>query len=114
MKSDDLLEVIKELKAKLVEKERENAQLKHTLFEYGIEEGVEMSDEYFICVNEIRKLKELSECQGELSDKEVKAFETLNKSLHLIKGNIDQKAPKMKEVSKDELLKIVDGGNKDG
>lgn len=101
---------IKALKAQVAEKDEEIAKLKYTLIEYGIEEPSEMSDEYFICTNELKKLKELSDLNGTLSDKEVKSFEILAKSLQQIKRGIDKKTPKGKEMNLDELLKVVDGG----
>lgn len=104
---------IKALRKALEEKDQEIAQLKHTLLEYGIEESIEMSDEYFICTNEINKLRKLSELNGELNDKEIKSFEILNKSLQMLKNGIDKKVPKGKNYTKDELLKIVDGGKKE-
>lgn len=105
----DLEMTIKALRDELEKRDQEIAQLRHTLHEYGIDEGIEMSDEYYICVNEIKKLKTLSEHNGSLTDKEVKSFEILNKSLQLIKNGIDKKTPKGKQINRDQLLSIVDG-----
>jgi len=104
---------IKALRNELKIKEKEIADLKFTLFEHGIEDSSEMSDEMFICINEIKRLKELSETTAGLDDKEVKMFEILNKSLQMIKNGVEKKAPKGKEYSKEELMKLVDGGKKD-
>lgn len=108
--SIELEMTIKALRQDIADKEREIADLKLTLFEHGIEEVSEVSDELFICVNEIKRLRNQSQSSIGLDDKEVKMFEILNKSLHMIKNGIDKKVPKGKEYSSDELMKIVDGG----
>lgn len=101
-KDNDLRSVIEDLK-------RENLELKKTLWEYGIEDISEMSDEEFICLSEIAKLKKISE-NDNLSEQEVRTFDLLNKNLRLIRGQVEKKTPKGKKMSKEDLLKIVDGG----
>lgn len=103
---------IKALRDEIKEKDREIEDLKFTLFEHGLEDVSKMSDEMFICVNEIKRLKNQSQTSIGLDDKEVKMFEILNKSLHMIKNGVDKKALKGKDMTADELMRIVDGGKK--
>ena len=91
---------------------KEVANLKRTLWEYGITEVSQMSDEEYICVKEIARLRKLSD-SFELSENEVKMFDLLNKNLRMIRSNIDKKQVKGKPVSAKELLKLVDGGDND-
>lgn len=96
------------LKKELDKVNRELATCKKLLSKYEIDElEDEMSDAEYICVEEIKKLKRLSETQG-LSEVEVKMFDILNKNLRIIQGNVQEKLPtKQKEVDIKELLKIV-------
>ena len=90
---------------------RENANLKRTLWEYGIEEVSEVSDEEYICLAQIERLRQTAE-RIDLTEQEVRMFDLLNKNLRMIRNGIERKAPKGKQLSKGELLKIVDGGKK--
>lgn len=100
---------IKALRKSLEEKDARIQNLKYTLAEYGIEEESEMSDEWEICVNELSRLKKLSETAGGLDDKEVKSFEILSKRFQAIQNGMDKKSPKGKEYDIKDLLKVVDG-----
>ena len=102
--SDILNEQIDELK-------RENVKLKKVLWQYGIEEEGEVSDEEYICLVQLERLREMSE-RADLSEQEVRIFDILNKNLRMIRGGVEKKTPKGKKMSKGDLLKIVDGGKK--
>lgn len=99
----------KDVKDEFEALKRENLELRKTLWEYGIEEVSDVSDEEFICLSEINKLKRISE-NDNLSEQEVRTFDLLNKNLRIIRGQSEKKTPKGKPVSKADLLKIVDGG----
>lgn len=105
-KEKSQVEIITE---ELDELKRENVQLKKTLFDYGIDDKSELSDEEFICIVQIERLSKLSE-KIDLSEQEVRIFDILNKNLRMIRTGSEKKTPKSKNISKAELLKIVDGG----
>jgi len=102
----------KDVKQEFEDLRKENLELKKTLWEYGIEEVSHISDEEFICLSEINKLKKISE-NDNLSEQEVRMFDLLNKNLRIIRGQTEKKAPKGKKMSKADLLKIVDGGKRE-
>lgn len=100
------------LNEQLDEVKRENADLKKTLWQYGIEEVSEVTDEEYICIAQIERLRQTAE-RVDLTEQEVRMFDLLNKNLRMIRNGIERKTPKGKKLSKGELLKIVDGGKAD-
>ncbi len=78
----------------------------------GLEEEIGaakiISDEEFICVNELRKLKSISEIRDITTD-ETKIFDTLFKVLRTIRtGKDPEPVKKSKPADVKELLKIVE------
>jgi len=100
------------LNDQISELKRQNLNLKRTLWEYGIEDESEISDEEYICLVQIERLKDMAMI-ADLSEQEVRIFDLLNKNLRMIRGGVEKKAVKGKLMSKGDLLKIVDGGKKD-
>jgi hypothetical protein len=70
-----------------------------------------LSDEEFICVNEIRKLKSISEIR-DLTNDETKIFDILFKTLRTIRtGKDPEPVKKQKMADVKELLKIVESAD---
>lgn len=93
----------------------ENTKLKKILSENELDGEIDkellMSDEESICVNEIKKLKKLSDLGG-LSHEDVKTLDILHKNLRMIRGQSVDSAKKSKKTANvQELFKIVE--NKD-
>lgn len=109
---DSVKDSTKDIREEFEALKRENLELRKTLWEYGIDEISNVSDEEFICLSELAKLKKISE-NDSLTEQEVRTFDLLNKNLRLIRGQNEKKTPKGKPMSKDDLLKIVDGGKSD-
>jgi hypothetical protein len=102
---------IKKLKAQISELEKENDKLNLLLKEADPEASANMiSDSEYICLNEIRKLREISKT-GELSADEVKAFDTLHKNLNIIQGKNPRKLGQgsTKNMSDEDLEKLLNG-----
>jgi hypothetical protein len=100
------------LKKRLTELEKENAILKKYLEANGLLEEIKnlsISDEEFICVNELKKLKVLSD-KGMLTLDDIKGLDILHKNLRAIRGlTIDNfKSKGKKKADPKELLKIVE------
>lgn len=118
---DDITELeieIAALRKRLKKFEDENYKLRRILQENEIEEaeGLVISDEEFICINEIRKLKELSQV-GSFGREEAQVLDILYKNLRQIRNLSDDKLSKSKKKPNvAELFKIVDGltDGKDG
>ena len=72
---------------------------------------ITMSDEEWICVDQIAKLKIVSE-NGMLEEKEVRMLDLLNKNLRLIRGQTEKGGNKLKKKMPDKgkLLEIARGG----
>lgn len=105
---DILREEIKRLK-------EENLKLKKIVSENELDEEIDkeliMSDEESICVNEIKKLKKLSDLGG-LSHEDVKTLDILHKNLRMIRGqSVDAPKKSKKKASVQDLFKIVEGEN---
>jgi len=100
------------LRNKISKLETENYKLHQILRENDIEFGnasSPLSDEENICINEIRKLKLLSD-QGQFTQEEAKTLDILYKNLRLIRGlsvGTEVKSKKNKSVPTAELFKIV-------
>lgn len=90
----------------------ENQKLKKALQDNDIEiEGIksELSDEELICVNEIKKLKHLSDI-GSFTQEEAKTLDILYKNLRLIRGlhnHLEGKSKSNSKIQTSELFKIV-------
>lgn len=111
---------IKSLRKKIQELEEENIKLKQVLKDNDLLDELDsavntMSNEEFICVNEIRKIKELSE-NGFLEEEDVRKLDILYKNLRAIRGQspIEKDSKKTKKADVTELLKIVEGGKPNG
>lgn len=101
---------ITSLRKRLEILETENRSLLKVIKDNDLVEDLEMdiiSDEELICVNEIRKLKELSD-NGSFGKEESQILDILHKNLRLIRGQSNDlgKKPK-KKASVTELFKIV-------
>lgn len=103
------------LKKRIQDLESENAKLKGILKDNDLEDEIKdlsevLSDEEFICVNEIRKLKELSE-KGLFTEQEAKVLDILYKNLRAIRGQspIEKSSKNTKKPNVAELFKIVEG-----
>lgn len=102
---------VEALKKELEEKDRLLKNAERTLWEYGIGDVTEISDEEYICISQIEKLRQLSETCV-LDEKEVRTFDLLNKNLRMIRAGVEKKVAKGQPKSAAELLAIVDGGKK--
>lgn len=111
-KGSELEFEIKALRKKLAELELENDKLKKIVIDNDLDENDEfITDEEFICINEIRKLKQLSEQSG-LTKDDVQALDILHKNLRMIRGkSTDGKKSSKKKSSVAELFKIVEDKN---
>jgi hypothetical protein len=107
---------IKSLRKRLQEIEAENARLIKILKDNDLMEEVgevaqKLTDEEYICVNELRKLKELSETSF-LEEEDVRKLDILYKNLRAIRGMSPvEKDKKKKTADVKELFKIVEGSN---
>jgi hypothetical protein len=109
---DELIFEIKALRKKLADLELENDKLKKIVIDNDLDENDEfITDEEFICINEIRKLKQLSEQSG-LTKDDVQALDILHKNLRMIRGkSTEGKKSSKKKASVAELFKIVEDKN---
>ena len=99
--------VIEELRKSVKELSRKVSEYEKTLQSYDIDEIELISDIEYICVEEIKKLKVLSDAGG-LTDVDVKNLDVLHKNLRQVRGqDVSKKKPKTKETSVAELLSIV-------
>lgn len=105
---------IKSLRKKIQELETENEKLLKVLQDNDLLEEVanvkqKMSDEEYICINELRKLKELSETSF-LEEEDVRKLDILYKNLRAIRGMSPvEKNKSNKKADVAELFKIVEG-----
>lgn len=91
----------------------ENSRLKQIIVDNELEDELNeielKSDEELICINEISKLKELSD-NGSFTQEDAKTLDILYKNLRLIRGQSPKKPNSTKKkVSTAELFKIVQG-----
>ena len=111
--SDNMAESfkLKVLKEEVQKLQDENDKLKRIIKENDIEDvdsEVVISDEEYICVNEIKKLKKLSEL-GSFTQEEAKTLDILYKNLRMIRGmSEDTNKKRNKKVDVKELFKIVE------
>lgn len=106
---------IKSLRKKIQDLESENQKLKQILIDNDLMDEVKevstnLSDEEFICINEIRKIKELSE-NGFLEEEDVRKMDILYKNLRAIRGQApaEKENKKLKKADVKDLFKIVEG-----
>lgn len=101
----------KVLRSKINELESELVKFKKIIKDNDLDGEFEpedlMSDEEFVCVNEIKKLKQLSEQSG-LTKDDVQSLDILHKNLRMIRGMKPEKKNK-KKANISELFKIVEG-----
>ena len=102
------------LSKELSEVQAERDRLLKVIQDNGLEEEIGdvkiISDEEYICINEIRKLKSASEIRDLIPD-EVKILDTLFKILRTIKtGKDPEPQKKSKPADVKELLKLVNEG----
>lgn len=108
MRIQALKEENRELKRKMTEYEK-------TLEQYDFEGIEHVSDVEYICTEEIKKLRALSDARG-LDEVEVKNLDTLHKNLRQVRGNKKENVKKKEEEkSVGDLLSIVqqDDGQKE-
>jgi len=100
-----------ELLKKIEELKRENYSLKKEMESYEIEEHSLIGDIEYICYKTIEDLKKLADSVG-LTAEDSKILDTVHRNLRLARGEMEKKVLKGKELSKDQLLKIVETSNK--
>lgn len=99
--------VISELRKELRKLSKKVVEYEKTLNSYDIDEIEVIDDVEYICVEEIKKLKALSDAGG-LTDIDVKNLDTLHKNLRQVRGQeVSKKKLKEKSTSVAELLSIV-------
>jgi hypothetical protein len=110
--NDDNLAVESELirlNEKILKLEKEKARLVQVLRDNDMEEFIEsdniMLPEEAICINEILRLKQLSE-SGMFGTDEAKQFDTIYKNYRLCKGLVNDDRSKKKTLSKAEREKL--------
>jgi hypothetical protein len=97
----ELRKKIKELEAKLAESER-------LLQENGISKRTTISPEEQICIDQIGKLKELSDKGIPFQTEDVKNLEVLVKTLQLARGkSLPVEDKKSKKEEKQDLAKLL-------
>ena len=105
MKDSFELEVLKEENKEL---KRQVAEYEKTLAYYEIDEIEVLSDTEYICVEEIKKLKKLSDLHG-LNDDQIKSLDVLHKNLRQCRkdNELEKKKVKQAEANVEDLLSIV-------
>lgn len=94
---------------KIEELKKENFKLKKLLEQYGIVEDISsLSDVEYICVQQIKFLKDRSD-KMDLTVDEVKNLDTLHKNLRQVRDGLQRKELKNNSEDIAELLSIVDG-----
>lgn len=111
--TDELENTVKQLTHRNNELENENIKLRQIIKDNDMEEDLGMesflSDEEMICINEIRKLKLISD-SGAFSQEDAKTLDILYKNLRLIRGlDTTKKSKSPKKVSKAEIFKVIEG-----
>ena len=102
-----LEEQVKYLSEKVIKLERENLEMNVLLEQAGISGSeVKMSETEYICLQQLRGLKEQSEARP-LSKEEVSIVDLLHKNLLMARGIPVVKKTKEKKQSLEDLLKIV-------
>ena len=103
-----LEEKVRVLLDKVSQLEKENLEMTIALEEAGIcKEDVKISETEFICLQQLRKIKEQSE-QRLLDKDEVGIIDVLHKNLLIARGIPVVKKTKERKKSKEELFKILD------
>lgn len=90
---------------KITRLERENTELRLTIESNGLQ-AVEISETEFICIEQLKRLKEISMAR-ELDKSEVIILDLLHKNLLVCRNIPISKKTKEKKKSVQELLKIV-------
>lgn len=99
--------IIKELREHNRKLSKKIAEYEKTLNQYDIDDIEIMSDVEYICVEELKKLRSLSDAEG-LTDVDVKNLDILHKNLRQVRGQeVQKKKVKEKPRSVEELLSIV-------
>lgn len=116
--SDDILGMetqfeLDALRKRIGELEKENMKLQQIIrdSDLDIDDIPDMSDEEYICMQQISRLREQSEGMA-FDQEQAKIFDTLVKDLNIIRGGGQKKKAKTKtkaEVA--ELLSIARGDN---
>lgn len=109
--SSENSKMLSDLATKNSELEKENMRLKQALkdMEVDLDDIPAMSDEEYICLNQLEKLRILSD-NVTFAKEDAEILEKLQKTLKSIKGNKDAVKRKPKKATKAELLKIVNNG----
>jgi hypothetical protein len=97
---------VEDLKTRISNLNQEVIRLKAIVKKHKIEEDI--SDEEVICITQIKKLKDESDCR-KLSLEETKVLDFLNKNLRIIRGQQPDKPKKEIKASTAELLSVVKG-----
>lgn len=102
--------MISALQDKISNLEKENLRLRQLLQENDvIVEGFPtVSDEEYICVLQIKKLRSLAD-EGIYTTDDAKVLDLLHKNLKLARGEVTMEGKRKKKLGASELLKIVDG-----
>lgn len=94
------------LRKKVSELEKENFKLQEIIRDndLDISDIPDMSDEEYICVSQIARMKEQSDNMA-FDQEQAKIFDTLVKDLNLIRGG--NKKPKAKSKTKAEIADLI-------
>lgn len=107
MEKDTIIEFLRKENSKLNE---ELIKMKKILQEYELDDvEVKVTDTELICLQQIKKLKDLSN-NVILNKDEVSALDTLYKNLRICTGELvtkDKEVKKIKKMSNKDLLKLV-------
>lgn len=114
--SDDILGMevnfqLDALRKKVAELEKENLKLSQIIRDndLDIDDISDMSDEEYICLSQIARLKEQSDNMA-FDQEQSKIFDTLVKDLNIIRGgNVKRKAKKKTKAEVAELISIAKG-----
>ena len=120
IKQAELLAELKDVKEQNKHLKNENMKLKVTMDDYGIEDGdiEEIPDAEIIAMQQLEKLRELSESGAPFTKEDADVFKILTKALMDIRGGTikrKKKTPKGKEAEADKLLEkleLLRGGKK--
>lgn len=112
---EELLMTIQALRNEISKLEKDILFLKKALVDNDVQledQSILMSNEEYICINEISKLKKLSEGGNHnFSKDDAQILDTLYKNLRAIRGMSDDKSLKGKKgkpINPSELFKIVE------
>lgn len=118
--SKDILDMeasfeVQSLRQRVTQLSKEVDQLKQVIIQNDLGDEIEgfkapVTDEEYICVNEIAKLKQLSD-KGMFTENEAKILDILYKNLRAIRGQspVEKSGKAAKKADVQELFKIVEG-----